>query len=277
MVLLTLAADPVLAVVVEVQRGRDADKRWSWPVYLTTLRARTRCPAVLLVICADTRTATWCRTPIHLGHPGWTLAPLVVGPEAVPLVTDAKQAADAPELAVLSAMAHGGAPEGIDVLQALFGALAVIDDDQARLYSDFVLMALPAAARQSLEELMKTGTYEYQSDFARKYVAEGRTEGLAEERPRGGQGSPGGPLGPGNRDIRRRQGAHLELHRYRANRDMDSPRGYGEFDRRAVRLSSGKHLVPGADRHVSRPLGSGRREHLRHAPERGLSRQAASS
>jgi hypothetical protein len=184
-VLLTLAADPVLAVVVEVQRGRDADKRWSWPVYLTTLRARTRCPAVLLVICADTRTATWCRAPIHLGHPGWTLAPLVVGPEAVPLVTDAKQAASAPELAVLSAMAHGGAPDGIDVLRALFGALAVIDDDQARLYSDFVLMALPAAARQSLEELMKTGTYEYQSDFARKYVAEGLAEGLAEGRAEG--------------------------------------------------------------------------------------------
>jgi hypothetical protein len=30
----------VLGVVVEVQLSRDPDKRWSWPVYLTTLGAR---------------------------------------------------------------------------------------------------------------------------------------------------------------------------------------------------------------------------------------------
>ncbi|WP_326820107.1 hypothetical protein [Streptosporangium sp. NBC_01756] len=179
-VMLTLADEPALAVVVEVQRGQDKDKRWSWPVYLATLRARTRCPTVLLVICTNTRTAMWCATPIPLGHPGWTLAPLVIGPEAVPMVTDAKEAARTPELAVLSAMAHGGAPEGADVLRALFGALDALDDDQARLYSDFVLMALPPAARLSLELMMETGTYEYQSDFARKYVAEGREEGRAE-------------------------------------------------------------------------------------------------
>ncbi|MEU7987492.1 hypothetical protein AB0B56_21740 [Streptosporangium canum] len=41
-------------------------------------------------------------------------------------------------------------------------------------------MALPPAARLSLEVMMETGTYEYQSDFARKYVAEGREEGRAE-------------------------------------------------------------------------------------------------
>lgn len=184
-VLLTQADEPALAVVVEVQRGQDRDKRWSWPVYLATLRARTRCPTVLLVICTNTRTAIWCAAPIHLGHPGWTLAPLVIGPDAVPMVTDAKEAARAPELAVLSAMAHGGSPEGADVLRALFGALSTIDDGQARLYSDFVLMALPPAARLSLEVMMETGTYEYQSDFARKYVAEGREEGREEGRAEG--------------------------------------------------------------------------------------------
>ncbi len=30
---------PVFAVVIEVQLARDKRKRWSWPVYLTTLRA----------------------------------------------------------------------------------------------------------------------------------------------------------------------------------------------------------------------------------------------
>jgi hypothetical protein len=36
------------------------------------------------------------------------------------------------------------------------------------------------AARGALEELMELGTYQYQSEFARKYVAQGREEGLHE-------------------------------------------------------------------------------------------------
>ncbi|MDT5029502.1 MAG: hypothetical protein QOE61_5928 [Micromonosporaceae bacterium] len=74
-VLLTVADAPVLAVVVEAQLGRDQNKRWSWPVYLATLRARLRCPAVLLVVCVEASTATWCATPIDLGHPGLVLSP----------------------------------------------------------------------------------------------------------------------------------------------------------------------------------------------------------
>jgi len=38
---------PAAAIVVEAQLGRDPDKRWSWPVYLTSLRARLRCDEAL--------------------------------------------------------------------------------------------------------------------------------------------------------------------------------------------------------------------------------------
>lgn len=44
---------PLLGIVVEVQLTWKAEKKWSWPVYVATLRARLRCPAVLLVICPD--------------------------------------------------------------------------------------------------------------------------------------------------------------------------------------------------------------------------------
>lgn len=168
---------PVLAVVVEVQRRKDADKHWSWPVYLMTLRARLRCRAVLLVVCADTRTARWCGRPIDLGHPGTRLTPLVIGPETVPEITDSKQADGAPEMAVLSALAHGGGEDGGPILRALREALNAVDDERARMYADFVLARLPRAARNYLEALMQSGTYEYQSDFARKYVAEGEARG----------------------------------------------------------------------------------------------------
>jgi len=135
-VVLSAAGRPVLAVVVEVQLGRDGDKWWSWPVYLATLRARLRCPAVLLVVCVEAATASWCASPIELGHLGLRLVPLVLGPDRVPVVTEVADAGRAPALAVLSAMAHGGRPEGAGVLDALLGALEAVDERRATLYSD---------------------------------------------------------------------------------------------------------------------------------------------
>jgi hypothetical protein len=178
-VVLTGGEAPVLAVVVEVQLRRDRDKRWSWPVYLTTLRARLRCPVVLLVVCVDSSAATWCAEPIELG-PGSRVVPVVLGPDRVPVVTDGDRAAEVPELAVLSAMAHGSDPDVEQVLDALVEGLSNIDRERAGLYSDVVLAALPAAARRYLEALMSTGTWEWQSDYARGLVAEGRTEGRTE-------------------------------------------------------------------------------------------------
>jgi hypothetical protein len=41
------------------------------------------------------------------------------------------------------------------------------------------------AARGILEALMANGTYQYQSDFAKRYVAQGRAEGRAEGEAKG--------------------------------------------------------------------------------------------
>ncbi|MBV9313365.1 MAG: hypothetical protein JO100_06355 [Pseudonocardia sp.] len=183
-VVLMAANQPVLAVVVEVQLGRDGDKRWSWPVYVATLRARLRCPTALLVICVDATAATWCATPIELG-PGTKLVPFVLGPNQVPVLTNASQAKRVPELAVLSALAHGADPNHGGVLDALLDALTVVDAQRAALYSDVVFAALPGAARAYLEALMSTGTYEYQSEFVRKYIIQGRAEGKAEGKAEG--------------------------------------------------------------------------------------------
>jgi len=53
------------------------------------------------------------------------------------------------------------------------------------LYVDLVFTSLRGAARAVLEALMANGNYEYQSDFAKRYVAQGRTEGRAEGRTEG--------------------------------------------------------------------------------------------
>lgn len=178
-VVLTGAGRPVLAVVVvvEVQLARDQGKWWSWPVYVATLRARLRCPTVLLVVCVDAGVAQWAATPIELGNPGALLPPSVLGPELIPVVSEAGRT---PELVVLSAMAHGGDPARSGVLNVLVGALASVEIQHAVLYAELVLAALPAAARRHLEALMSTHTYEYLSEYAQKFVAQGKVEGEAE-------------------------------------------------------------------------------------------------
>ncbi len=176
-VTLTFNSKAVFAVVVEAQLRTDERKRWSWPVYLSTLRARSRCPAVLLVICVDTSTASWCAKPIDLGHPGWVLTPLTMGPDQVPLVIDGQAAIRTPELACLSAIAHADHPEQDRVFGAFLEGLTSLDLHRRALYSDFVYQALPVAAQKCLEELLTTRRYEYQSEFVRKYIFQGRAEG----------------------------------------------------------------------------------------------------
>ena len=171
--------------MVEVQLERDSDKRWVWPAYLSTLRERLRCPACLLVVCADEGVARWCSKPITIGPGGFELRPFVIGPGAVPVVTDRELASKAPELAVLSAMAHGKSERGFDVGKTAVEAVMSLDEDRVLFYTDLVVAALSEAARRSLEALMQPEGYEYQSDFARKYFGKGKTEGKAEGKAEG--------------------------------------------------------------------------------------------
>jgi hypothetical protein len=59
--------------------------------------------------------------------------------------------------------------------------LGGIDEERARFYFDLVMCSLNDTARTALEALMRSGTYEYQSEFARRYLAQGREEGRQEE------------------------------------------------------------------------------------------------
>jgi hypothetical protein len=65
-------------------------------------------------------------------------------------------------------------------VHALLNAFAAIDHEHSTLYSDVVLAALPAALRRHLEDLMISRTYEYQSDFVRRFVSQGGAEAVLE-------------------------------------------------------------------------------------------------
>jgi hypothetical protein len=185
LVVLLLDAKPVLGIVVEVQLAADERKRFARPVYAVGLRARIKCPVCLFVFTHNDAVARWCARPIDLGG-GNHFTPLVLGPAGVPIVTSPAQAKADPELAVLSATSHGhGHPEtAAQIAVAAMAASVGLDADRSRLYVDLVFASLSQAARKALQA-MDPAKYEYQSSFAKRYVAKGRAKGRAEGEAKG--------------------------------------------------------------------------------------------
>ena len=181
-ILLFNGAERVRVVIVEVQLAPDARKRFTWPAYAMVSRAIHECPVSLLVVAPDPAVAAWCAEPIETGITGFVLSPAVLHRTDVPVVTDRGEAARRPELGVLSAIAHGETAEGATIAAAVLPALLNLDDDRSRLYGDLVYNSLNDAARRAMEAMMKG--YEYQSDFAKKYFAQGLTKGRTEEAAR---------------------------------------------------------------------------------------------
>lgn len=169
----------VFGIVVEAQLHKDPDKLYSWPTYAALLRSRHRCPVCVLVFAGDELVADWARKPIDLGS-GNRFRAWVLSPRGVPVIADEQDAAADPELAVLSVVAHGAGPDhdtAVRVaLAAQFGSLG-LDADRARMYCDLIFNSLTDAARSALMN-MNPAKYEYQSEFAKRYVAEGRAEVL---------------------------------------------------------------------------------------------------
>jgi hypothetical protein len=181
----TVDGPPERVVIVEVQLAIDPAKRRSWWWYLANAHTRHACDAFLVIVTPSAPVAEWAARPIGLGQPGTVLRPLVIGPAQVPVVTNPAEAIEAPELAVLSAVVHGQGDHADDIARAAFEAVRRLDGEQLAVYTDVVIASLRASARIILEGLMANGTYEYQSDFAKKFVAQGQAEGEARGEARG--------------------------------------------------------------------------------------------
>jgi hypothetical protein len=177
---------PVLGIIVEVQLSKFWRKPYVWPAYVANLRARLNCPVCLLVVTPRESVARWAAKRVHLGAGNW-FAPLVLGPSGVPEVTDEERARGDPELAVLSAMAHGrnaDIEKSTRIAHAAQIASLALDDDRARLYFDLILSSLSEAARRALQT-MNPATYEYQSEFCRGLFAQGVAQGMEQGRESG--------------------------------------------------------------------------------------------
>ena len=100
----------------------------------------------------------------------------MLSPSAIPRVTDVARACAFPELAVLSAAAHGRSEQGQAIGEAAIAACDELDNPLATLYSDYVLESLDEAARHALEALMAIRKYEFKNKYIRRYVAMGHQE-----------------------------------------------------------------------------------------------------
>jgi hypothetical protein len=79
-------------------------------------------------------------------------------------------------------MAHGHSEQAATIAEAVLPAIRGLDEERSRFFVDVLLNSVNEATRRALEATMKG--YQYQSDFAKQYVAQGEAQGRAEARAR---------------------------------------------------------------------------------------------
>jgi len=146
---------PQLGIAVEVQLEQKDEKLWTWPVYLTVLRAKWRCRTCVLVVAPDPEVAAWAAAPIDVGPGNEELKIHALGPPHIPKITDAAQAREFPELAIISALAHGNDPkEGWAIVEAALAGSEVFDPKLRTVYHHLIWKALRKSLRRALEALL---------------------------------------------------------------------------------------------------------------------------
>jgi len=170
------AGVPVYAVVIEVQRGKDDRKHFSWPMYVTILRARLKCPVRLLAVCTDAATADWARRAIEIGPPGFTLIPDVIHPEDLMEIEEG-HAKEAVEILILKAACGG--PQAEQVAHKLGRRLIELSEPERQQYAGWALQLLSNEACDVLEDYMSMTYQEYFESPAGKLELKGEARGEA--------------------------------------------------------------------------------------------------
>ncbi|MFF5358102.1 hypothetical protein ACFY4I_01670 [Streptomyces scabiei] len=113
----------------------------SRPYYVSYLQSKYRLPVLLLVVCQDRRTAKWASGPFDCGTRGWITQrthPMVVGPDNLPVITDARTAANNLAMAAFSALTHARSARINDILDALGRALQATDEKAVDYFYEFL-------------------------------------------------------------------------------------------------------------------------------------------
>ncbi|RLU86937.1 hypothetical protein CTZ27_24475 [Streptomyces griseocarneus] len=180
-------------LAIEAQGRRDEVKEASWAYYLAHMKAKYRCPVLLLVVCQDKATADWAAGPFRLGTRDWTslsVHPLVLGPGNVPVILDQEEAAQDLAMAAFSALTHGSGKDAQAILEALARALGTADPESSAYYSELLEIGLGDQAKETWRHLMTIRTYfpgrgTLIEETLQAGEAKGRAEGQAQGRLEG--------------------------------------------------------------------------------------------
>jgi hypothetical protein len=171
---------PIAGILFEHQRSRDESKQFVWPAYTALLHAKLRRPVYLVVAAFDPAVARWAARTIETFQPGSAFAPIVIGRKAIPRIRDLREAEQWPELAVLSALAHGNTRGGFEVARTAAEAAAGLDPARGTLCYELILGVLNEGARRALEAYMQENKQQFFSETARRHYDRGRREGHLE-------------------------------------------------------------------------------------------------
>ncbi|MFN3200217.1 MAG: hypothetical protein ACE366_17595 [Bradymonadia bacterium] len=145
--ILTLGTVPQMALIIEVQLSIDNEKRYSWPYYAASARARKRCPAIVLVIAPEPSVARWASRPIEVGD-GNTYTPRVLGPDQVPVISNPQHATSHPELTLLSIIMHGESEHSLELVAPAVALVSSLDERRFTLYTDMALARFSQVAQE---------------------------------------------------------------------------------------------------------------------------------
>jgi hypothetical protein len=179
-------------LAIEAQSRRDAGKAVSWAYYLSYLKAKYGCPALLLVVCQDKSTADWAAGPFRLGTDdccSLAVHPLVVGPGNVPVIADSDEAKADLTLAAFSAITHGRSSGVPAILEALATALVGTAPEVATYYAEMLEIGLgETPAREVWRKLMTVRShFPGRGTLIEETLLRGEAQGMAEGLAKGRQ------------------------------------------------------------------------------------------
>lgn len=165
---------PLLLIVIEPQGRSEDEKNFSWPAYIANLREAHKCMhALLIVVCWNEAEAAKCRRPIVLGHPGYVLEPIVIGPKSGPDTSSAS-----PWLTVLCAAIKAMPLDTDEARRTVLDAVTATGSNitNRRRLTTIIMATATETVRQALEALMKTS--EYKIDYFDKFDAQIKAKDL---------------------------------------------------------------------------------------------------
>jgi hypothetical protein len=178
MVLLSFPNEQDRIAIVEIQNEWKNEKHFRLPGYMTRAFEDHRLPVELVLVCPNDAVARKYRKGIRLG-PDNTINVHAVGTSDLPEAIDAGQLPTTGAAVVTAA--YGKYPKGPEAelfISTLDRRLGTIEPGRAADYIKTLLTILEDEPARMLEELMRTQTRPYHSEYSDRLRAEGLEQGI---------------------------------------------------------------------------------------------------